>query len=228
MPVSLDIPAAETAIVEMTNTFRAEHKLASVRPSPLLAAAAQAYAKVLAKRKGKLTHTLNGSTPPARAEAAGYEPCQIAENLAMLYDSRGFTPDGYARQTINGWKDSPGHRRNLLIPEVTDIGVAIASNGSNDPRYVAVQVFGRPQALRYSFKIANKTSGAVDYTFTGDEHTVLPRQIITHTSCTEGDIAFKLDAKSGKGRYEARDGRVYTLEPRQGGGVTVEVGKVSP
>jgi hypothetical protein len=124
---------------------------------------------------------------------------------------------------LKGWKESPGHRRNMLLAGVTEIGVAIAKGGGNDPRYVAVQVFGRPQALRYTFRIANRTGSTVPYTFDGETHEVLPRQIITYTSCAPGDIAFQLDARSGVGRYEARDGRVYTLQPHQGGGVTVEV-----
>jgi Cysteine-rich secretory protein family len=224
MPVALDIPATETAIVQMTNTFRAEHRLAGVTPNPLLAAAARAYAKVLAARQGELSHTIDGTTPATRVNAAGYGYCQIGENLAVAYDSRGFTAGYYARLTLDGWKESPGHRRNLLMPEVTDIGVAVARSGANDPRYVAVQLFARPRALKYTFKIANRTTRTVDYTFAGEEHEVLPRQIITHTSCAAGDIAFKLEPASAGGRYEARDGRVYTLKPRPGGGVNVQVG----
>jgi Cysteine-rich secretory protein family len=223
MPAALDIPATETAIVEMTNAFRTEHKLARVTPNPLLAAAARAYAMVLSKRKGELSHTIDGTTPATRVNAAGYAYCQIGENLAMAYDSRGFSSAGYARLTLDGWKESPGHRRNLLMAEVTDIGVAVARSSASDPRYVAVQVFARPRALRYSFKIANRTASTVHYTFGGEAREVLPRQIITHTSCASSDISFKLEAGSGVGRYEARDGRVYTLQPRQGGGVTVEV-----
>ncbi len=222
MPAAIDIPATETAIVEMTNAFRTEHKLAGVRPNPLLAAAARAYAKVLAKRNGELSHTIDGTTPATRVNAAGYAYCQIGENLAVAYDSRGFSSRGYARLTLNGWIGSPGHLRNLLLPEVTDIGVAVARSGI-DPRYVAVQVFARPRALNYSFKIANRTMRAVAYTFGGVAREVLPRQIVTLTSCAAGDISFKLDPKSGVGRYEARDGRVYTLRPRQGGGVVVEI-----
>jgi hypothetical protein len=224
MPVAPDIPAAEMAIVEMTNTFRKEHKLAGATPSPLLAAAARAYAKVLAARQAALSHTVDGTTPAQRAQSAGYAPCQIAENLAMLYDSRGFTAMDYARRTLAGWKDSPGHRGNMLMPHVTEIGVGIARMGPNDPRYVAVQLFARPEALKYSFRIANKTPGTLSYAFAGEEHAVKSRQIITHTSCAPGTIAFKLDAGgTAAGRHEARDGQIYTLISDGNGGVRVEV-----
>ncbi len=225
MPIAPDIPAAEVAILQMTNAFRAEQKLAAVKPNPLLAAAAHAYAKVLAAHKGALSHTYSGTTPATRATTAGYAYCQIAENLAMIYDSRGFTALDYAERTLAGWKHSPGHRRNLLMPEVTEIGVAVAKAGTNDPSYVAVQLFGRPRALKYSFQIVNRLPAAVHYAFGGQQHDVLPRQVITHTSCAQGTIAFKFDARSGVGRYEARDGSIYTLKPRPGGGVTVDVGR---
>jgi hypothetical protein len=230
MPVAPDIPAAEVAIVQMTNAFRAQEKLAAVKPNALLSAAAHAYAKVLAAHKGALSHTYSGTTPATRANAAGYDFCQIAENLAMIYDSRGFTAADYAQRTLTGWKESPGHRRNLLMPEVTEIGVAVAKAGANDPRYVAVQLFGRPQALKYSFQIVNRSPAAVSYTFGGKETAVLPRQVITHTSCAHGTIAFKFDARSGVGRYEARDGQVYTLTARPDGGVKVDVtrGRLTP
>ena len=42
MPITPDIAAAEAAIVEMTNAFRAEQKLLPLRRNPKLAAAARA------------------------------------------------------------------------------------------------------------------------------------------------------------------------------------------
>ena len=41
MPVLPDLPAAEAAIIDMTNAFRAQNKLAPVRQNPQLAAAAE-------------------------------------------------------------------------------------------------------------------------------------------------------------------------------------------
>jgi len=230
MPAALDMPAAETAIVEMTNAFRKDHKLSAVKPNALLTAAARAYARVLAARNGELSHSADGTTPATRAQNAGYGYCQIAENLAMLYDSSGFTAAGYARRTLRGWQDSPGHRTNLLMGGATETGVAVARASANDPRYIAVQLFGRPETLKYNFKIVNRSPATVAYGFAGTDLSVAPRQIITHTSCTAGTISFKLDARSGVGRYEARSGHVYTLKPRASGGVQVDVsrGRVSP
>ena len=62
MPITPDIPAAEAAIVEMTNEFRRENKLSSLTENPQLAAAARAYAQKLAAGTG-LSHTADGTTP---------------------------------------------------------------------------------------------------------------------------------------------------------------------
>jgi hypothetical protein len=228
MPVAPDIPAAEAAIVEMTNAFRADHKLSAVRSNPQLAAAARAYAKVLAARKEGLTHTANGTTPASRVRNAGYAYCQIAENLAALYDSRGFTAADYARRTLQGWEDSPGHRKNLMMPHVTETGVGIARSGTNDPRYVAVQLFGRPLSLKYTFKIANRATQPVTYSFSEEEHVVVPRETVTHGACAPGTLTFKMPTEKTAARYQARDGQIYTLKPAKDGGVTVATGTLNP
>src|SRR5262245_20977784 len=143
MPITPDIPAAEAAIVEMTNAFRRENKLSSLTQNPQLAAAARAYAQKLAAGSG-LSHTADGTTPDKRASQVGYTSCTIAENLAKLMDSRGFNARSYAKQVMQGWRDSPGHRKNLLLPHLTEIGVAVARAPARYPTYVAVQLFGRP------------------------------------------------------------------------------------
>src|SRR5262245_32262603 len=141
MPITADIPAAEMAIIEMTNAFRKKHKLAAVRTNPQLEAAARAYAEVLA-RGLDLSHTLEETTPATRAQEAGYDSCQIAENLAMASYTGGFSVSDCANRAMRGWESSPGHRHNLMLPHLTDIGVAVMRASPDEPRYIAVQLFG--------------------------------------------------------------------------------------
>lgn len=224
MPIAPDIPVAELAIVELTNEFRKEHARTAVKPNAQLAAAARAYAKKLA-RTDAFSHTVGGTTPSDRAKKAGYAYCQIAENLASLYDSRGFTARDYAKRTVEGWENSPGHRKNMLTPHVTEIGVAIARAPTRDPKYVAVQLFGRPRELRFTFKVTNTAKSSVRYDFAGKGHVIEPRYTITHTSCEPGAISFQTGGRHAlQSRYEARDGQVYTLKPARTGGVRVEPG----
>jgi len=222
MPVLPDPPAAESAIVEMTNAFRATQKLAPVRQNPKLAAAARAYAKRLIGYEG-LSHTADGTTPAQRVGNAGYRYCEVSENLAMFLSRRGFTADEYARRAVSGWEESPGHRKNMLLPYVTETGVGVVRASPNEPRYIAVQLFARPDAAKYSFKIRNEAPQPVAYRFNETANTVSPRQIITHTTCLPGTIAFETaSAPNVKARYETRAGQVFSLKPTSAG-IAVEV-----
>ena len=42
-----------------------------------------------------------------------------------------------------------------MLPHLTDIGVAVMRAAPDDPRYIAVQLFGRPRSTRYEFKVRN-------------------------------------------------------------------------
>jgi hypothetical protein len=225
MPVLPDLPAAEAAIVQMTNAFRAENKLAPVRQSPQLIAAARAYAKRLAGYAA-LSHTADGTTPSQRVVSAGYRFCEVAENLASILDTRGFTSDNYARRVVQGWEDSPGHRKNMLQPFVTETGVGVVQASSIEPKYIAVQLFARPEAMKYSFKVRNEAPRAVTYRFNAEENSVSSHEIITHTVCLPGTIEFKTGATAGA-RYETRGGTVYSLKS-DGTGITVDVSAGQP
>lgn len=225
MPAVLpDIPAAETAIIEMTNSVRARDKLGALAPNKALTAAARAFAAYLAKTS-TFSHTADGNEPSRRATAAGYEACQVAENLALSEDSRGFEARALATQTIEGWLNSPGHRANLLAPGVTEIGVAVARVPGKNPKYVLVQMAGRPMSLATEFQISNATRDKVTYVLSGKSEVLEPGMGITHTVCVPKEIAFqKAGATALKDRFEAKHGAVYTLRPKAGG-VTVEVRK---
>src|SRR5262245_37310696 len=113
MPTLPDLPRTEIAIIEMTNAFRKEHQLGTLKANAALAAAARAFALYLGKT-GTFAHAADGRDPQARAEAAGYRPCLIAENLAFNLDSRGFATARLAREVVTGWQTSPPHRANLM------------------------------------------------------------------------------------------------------------------
>ena len=84
-----DLPQTEIAIVEMTNAFRKDNKLAALAPNRALTLAARAFADYLG-RSGKFAHEADGREPAQRAEAQGYRYCLVAENLGLNLDSRGF------------------------------------------------------------------------------------------------------------------------------------------
>lgn len=48
------------------------------------------------------------------------------------------------QKIVNGWMQSPGHRKNLLSGKFEEIGVAVVKGRlEGDETWIAVQVFGR-------------------------------------------------------------------------------------
>jgi uncharacterized protein YkwD len=221
-----DIPQTELAIVEMTNAFRSEQKLAPVKPNPQLTAAARAYAQFLAA-SDMFSHTADGRQFSDRAKSAGYAFCQVSENLSSNMDSRGFETKQLARDAVEGWKKSPGHRKNLVAPHVVEIGVGVAK-AKGEEKYLAVQLFGRPQSLKYEFKIQNGLTDTVTYSFEGRKHEIKPRFVITHVACQPEPLTFvrsgsMLFGRKLTGTYQARDGDLFTLRSSSSGGVIIDV-----
>ncbi|HZA00732.1 MAG TPA: CAP domain-containing protein [Hyphomicrobiaceae bacterium] len=221
-----DIPLVESAMVEMTNAFRNDNQLAPLAVNAELTKAARAYAEFLAK-SNRFSHTADGRQPADRITAAGYGACQVAENLASNLDSRGFETRQLARKAIEGWKRSPGHRKNMLLPHVTNVGIAVAK-AKGEQKYFSVQLFGRPQSLSYKFKINNEAAETIQYAFRDGTHEIKPRSLVTHTSCLPGEIAFRragnaLTGHSLHARYRARDGDVYVLRSGDTGGIKIDV-----
>src|SRR5579871_3700630 len=148
---SLDLGATARTIVTLTNAFRKEEGKGPLKVNPQLSRAARYFADYLA-RTDKFSHTADGDEPWGRAARYGYEYCIVAENIAYRYSSAGFTTRELAEGLMRGWKKSPGHRKNLLHPDVTEIGVAVARS-KHTGRYYAVQDFGRPKSQEITFRI---------------------------------------------------------------------------
>lgn len=225
-PTLPDVAKAELAILEMTNDFRKKYGLGVVKPDNKLANAARAYAEYLA-RSGKFAHDGDGRQPAERVTAAGYQYCFVAENLALNQSSAGFQTRDLAKQMVEGWVNSPGHRKNLLAEHATETAVAVAKGPDRDPKYVAVQLFARPKSLAYQFQISNSTGGPVRYSFGGKTHDLKPDMGVTHTACTPDEVTFEgaTPPSSGKAsltRHKPADGEIINLQ-KTGGGYRVDV-----
>ncbi len=221
-----DIPKVELAIVELTNAFRAEQKLAPVKINAKLTAVARAYATFLAK-SNLFSHTADGRQHSDRAKSAGYVYCQVSENLALNLDSLGFETRQLARDAVEGWKNSPGHRRNLVAPYMTEIGVGVAK-AHDKAKYLSVQLFGRPESLKYAFKVHNGIEDVVVYRFGSETFQIKPRSVITHTACQPEPIVFEragslVTGKALKGTYEARNGDLFTIKGSTARGIVIDV-----
>ena len=214
-----DLPQTEIAIVEMTNAFRKESRLGEVKPNAALNAAARAFAAYLAQ-SGKFAHEADGHEPHERAVAQGYRYCLVSENLAMNLDSRGFESRQLAREAVEGWKKSPGHRANMLAPAATEIGVGVVQAPHRSPKFISVQMFGRPESMKVTFSIENLAGGPVAYTLGEETETLPPRATATHSSCSPDALTFPPPVQAGA-RFEPRDGDRFVAR-RSGSAITIQ------
>jgi uncharacterized protein YkwD len=132
-------PDFERAVVAEINQVRAQHRLSPLRIDPRLTAAARDYARELAQRR-LIDHTgRDGRHVNDRIERQGYIWGFAGENLAANAAD--------ARETVERWMASPGHRANVLSPSASDVGAAreIATDPGNPYRTYDVLVLARPR-----------------------------------------------------------------------------------
>jgi uncharacterized protein YkwD len=142
-PASVNINGLEQQVIRATNVFRGQNTLAPLKPSPQLIALAQTHARNMARQdkfgdSDKNGHILDGRNFEDRIRASGYPFARAAENVG--YELNKPEP---AAAMMDDWKNSPGHRRNMLTPEINELGVGVAQGRSG--RWYFVQVFGVQQ-----------------------------------------------------------------------------------
>jgi uncharacterized protein YkwD len=124
------LAAAAASPAEMISDFRLQHGEGRVTMDATLNRIALDQAKAMAARD-TLDHEVLGSfnsrIAPARAGRA-------AENIAYGYD--GF------EKTLGQWITSAGHRKNLLLPKASRVGVASAKSASSHRTYWAMVIAG--------------------------------------------------------------------------------------
>jgi uncharacterized protein YkwD len=147
--VRLD-PAAATAAL---NAYRASEGLGAVRLDPALRAMAQRQADAMVAAN-QMSHDIAGSFT-SRLAASGVEAKAAAENLGGGYYS--------LQEAMDGWRRSPAHNSNLLMPDSKRFGIAIAK----DPRthygvYWAMEIAADPRerTAGYSWGLEASPAGA--------------------------------------------------------------------
>jgi len=116
---SVAVPTAAEQLFALANQTRAQAGAGRLAWDPALAAAALNHCRRMAY-EGPIAHRYNGEADLAsRAGQAGAHFELIEENVAV-----GPT----ASMIHNEWMHSPGHRENLLNPEVDRVGVAVVAS----------------------------------------------------------------------------------------------------
>lgn len=129
----------EASLLDLLNTVRKERGLESLERDEALTELARSHSEEM-RTAGFLGHSSpTHGDPGERVEAAGVAASLILENIG-----RGESAEDIHRALLG----SPGHRRNLLHPEATKVGVGVVKDGEGG--YLATQIFIRPiQSLEH-------------------------------------------------------------------------------
>jgi uncharacterized protein YkwD len=100
----------------MISGYRGNNGLSTVRVDPELMKLAQAQAQAMAARD-KVDHDVVRDLR-SRLRLSGYDAKAAVENVGAGYHT--------LAQAFSGWRDSPPHRKNMLLPGATHIGIATA------------------------------------------------------------------------------------------------------
>ncbi len=118
------------------NNYRARNGLTRVKLNERLNAASMTHANDMAKH-GMISHTgTDGSSHSDRVQLKGYDFSLAAENVATGQESW--------EKVFKAWQDSPGHNVNLLLPEVTDFGVALIYEPKTQYKYYWAMLVATP------------------------------------------------------------------------------------
>lgn len=102
---------------DLINAYRKTNGLKPLSLNTELTNAAAAHAKDLAKWDRISHYGSDGSNPWDRVKRAGYNAKVAAENVG--------TGQSSFDEVLKGWKESPGHNRNLLMNDIDNMGIAL-------------------------------------------------------------------------------------------------------
>jgi len=126
------LPELEKNIYRLTNEARRKHGLSTLSWERSLCTVARSHSADMLHR-GYFSHVdPDGKSPKDRIVSGYPHPMSLlGENIWSgsgrdLGDTRHL-----ARVIVDNWVASPGHRKNLLNPEYTDIGVGVVYRGQD-------------------------------------------------------------------------------------------------
>ncbi len=100
---------------DIVNQYRRDKGLKPLKINAELTEAAKAHSRDLAKWDRISHYGSDGSNPWDRVKRAGYNARLAAENVG--------TGQASIDEVFKGWKESPGHNKNLLLGDATHLGI---------------------------------------------------------------------------------------------------------
>jgi uncharacterized protein YkwD len=130
----LDASAAQS----MISGYRQNNGLSAVELDPILMRIAQEQAQAMAARD-KLDRG-TGRNVTGRVKASGFEAKVAAENIGAGYHT--------LAEAFSGWRDSPSHRGNMLLPGATRMGIAAVYTPSSKYKVFWSLILAAPDEKR--------------------------------------------------------------------------------
>ena len=136
----------EADLIARVNVTRRSLKLSTLRHDPLLAEVARAHSLEMRDKKYFAHESPTaGLVNPLDRYRAGFRdtPAIVAENIYRAWSTARTVPsESDILRAHNALLKSPGHRKNIVEPRVTNIGVGIVQNANGD--IWITQMFSRP------------------------------------------------------------------------------------
>jgi uncharacterized protein YkwD len=121
---------------DLINQYRKQHGLKPLKLNAELSNAAKAHSRDLAKWDRISHFGSDGSNPWDRVKRAGYNARLAAENVG--------TGQVSIEEVFKGWQESPGHNKNLLLPDAEHMGIALVQEPKTEFKTFWTLVLGSP------------------------------------------------------------------------------------
>jgi uncharacterized protein YkwD len=121
---------------DLINQYRRDKGLKPLNLNAELTAAAKSHSRDLAKWDRISHYGSDGSNPWDRVKRTGYKARLAAENVG--------TGQVDFQEVLRGWKESPGHNKNLLLSDATHMGIALVQDPKTEFKSFWTLVIGSP------------------------------------------------------------------------------------
>lgn len=121
---------------DLINSYRKQNGLKPLKLNPELTEAAKNHSRDLAKWDRISHYGSDGSNPWDRVKRSGYKARLTAENVG--------TGQIDFNEVMRGWKDSPGHNKNLLMADADHMGIALVQDPKTEFKSFWTLVLGSP------------------------------------------------------------------------------------
>ncbi|SFJ60713.1 spore coat assembly protein SafA/uncharacterized protein, YkwD family [Halobacillus dabanensis] len=122
IPLKSDIKSVERQVIDLTNQERAKNGLPALKANWQLSRVARYKSRDMANNNYFSHQSPTYGSPFDMMRDFNVSYRRAAENIAAGQR----TPE----EVVDGWMNSPGHRKNILDPNLNQIGVGYAEGGS--------------------------------------------------------------------------------------------------